>query len=380
MGKPIKIDHGKGVMSRVGVVESISLDKANKRLYFKGKILDPEVYKRIQAKLITGVSVGVAAQIDDGNASDLEFEEISLVEEPACAVCKLLEKQKKGGECKMDEIEKLELDLDSEDVFLEDEEISLDMYGDIEKALKDAGLEDDVVGKVMAIVRKFVKSKYPGGVEESKEVVKNAVSDADLGAIKNAAGKIMGLIGKAKAADIKPEDLEKLKKAVGELVAAAKKMDAYPEVKQSLAVKKTDLDRLVSFVKKLAERLAKLEAENVRKSDVDKIAEDVKHAAEKVDTLKSHLKEEFEEPAGKAEDISEKVDGLEVQLKEVTEKTSKEIAELTEIVKKLDETPIVKSSVDLQDSIEGEDKKELHFGELICGSRINKQNKEVKII
>jgi len=90
-GRLIKIDHSDSVRDHIGRVLDVSWNDKLKQIEFTGGICDPDIINKIKHKLVEGVSVGVfidEESTDRGpSAKNLEFVEVSLVEDPACPGC-----------------------------------------------------------------------------------------------------------------------------------------------------------------------------------------------------------------------------------------------------------------------------------------------------
>lgn len=92
-GKPLRIDHSTSTRDIVGkVLKSIWMPDT-KRVEFEAIVTDTEIVQKLLDNLIDSVSVGVLIDNTEENgvqvARNLEFKELSLVDDPACKDAKI---------------------------------------------------------------------------------------------------------------------------------------------------------------------------------------------------------------------------------------------------------------------------------------------------
>ena len=99
-GKPLRIDHSSSSRDIVGKVLSAVYNQAKKCIEFEAIVTDEDIAQKLLDSLIDSVSVGVLIdnEEEDGQqvARNLEFKELSLVDEPACKDAKI-QPVKDGG-------------------------------------------------------------------------------------------------------------------------------------------------------------------------------------------------------------------------------------------------------------------------------------------
>jgi hypothetical protein len=92
-GKPLKIDHSSSARDIVGKVIKSVYNPKKKWVEFEAIVTDKEIAQKLLDKLIDSVSVGVLIdnEEEDGRnvARNLEFKELSLVDDPACKDAKV---------------------------------------------------------------------------------------------------------------------------------------------------------------------------------------------------------------------------------------------------------------------------------------------------
>ncbi|MCF7798994.1 hypothetical protein K9M74_03755 [Candidatus Woesearchaeota archaeon] len=93
VGRPLRIDHSSSSRDIVGkVIKSVYVPE-KKWIEFEAIVTDEEIAQKLLDKLIDSVSVGVLIDKDevDGKpvARNLEFKELSLVDDPACKDAKI---------------------------------------------------------------------------------------------------------------------------------------------------------------------------------------------------------------------------------------------------------------------------------------------------
>jgi hypothetical protein len=99
-GKPLRIDHSSSSRDIVGKVLKAVYNQAKKCIEFEAIVTDEEIAQKLLDNLIDSVSVGVLIDNEEENgqqvARNLEFKELSLVDEPACKDAKI-QPVKNGG-------------------------------------------------------------------------------------------------------------------------------------------------------------------------------------------------------------------------------------------------------------------------------------------
>ena len=92
-GKPLRIDHSSSIRDIVGKVIRSIWNAAQKRVEFEAIVNDDEIAQKLLDKLIDSVSVGVLIDNVEENgehvARNIEFKELSLVDDPACKDAKI---------------------------------------------------------------------------------------------------------------------------------------------------------------------------------------------------------------------------------------------------------------------------------------------------
>lgn len=92
-GRPLKVDHSPSARDIIGKVIKSAYVPEKKWIEFEAIVTDEEIIKKLLDKLIDSVSVGVLidAEEEDGRqiARNLEFKELSLVDDPACKDSKI---------------------------------------------------------------------------------------------------------------------------------------------------------------------------------------------------------------------------------------------------------------------------------------------------
>ena len=99
-GKPLRIDHSSSSRDIVGKVIKSVYNPGKKWIEFEAMVTDEDIAQKLLDKLIDSVSVGVLIDSEEENghqvARNLEFKELSLVDEPACKDAKI-QPVKDGG-------------------------------------------------------------------------------------------------------------------------------------------------------------------------------------------------------------------------------------------------------------------------------------------
>jgi len=99
-GKPLRIDHSSSSRDIVGKVLSAVYNQAMKCIEFEAIVTDEDIAQKLLDNLIDSVSVGVLIDNEEENgqqvARNLEFKELSLVDEPACKDAKIQPVQNGG--------------------------------------------------------------------------------------------------------------------------------------------------------------------------------------------------------------------------------------------------------------------------------------------
>lgn len=100
-GKPLRIDHSSSSRDIVGKVIKSVYNPGKKWIEFEAIVTDEDIAQKLLDKLIDSVSVGVLIDSEEENgrqvARNLEFKELSLVDDPACKDAKF-EPVKEGGD------------------------------------------------------------------------------------------------------------------------------------------------------------------------------------------------------------------------------------------------------------------------------------------
>ncbi|RLE39462.1 hypothetical protein DRJ17_00750 [Candidatus Woesearchaeota archaeon] len=98
-GKPLRIDHSSSTRDIVGKVIKSTYNPHKKWIEFEAIVTDEDIAQKLLDKLIDSVSVGVLIdnEEEDGRqvARNLEFKELSLVDDPACKDAKVSPVKKK---------------------------------------------------------------------------------------------------------------------------------------------------------------------------------------------------------------------------------------------------------------------------------------------
>lgn len=100
-GKPLRIDHSSSSRDIVGKVLKSVYNPGKKWIEFEAIVTDQDIAQKLLDKLIDSVSVGVLIDSEEENgqqvARNLEFKELSLVDDPACKDAKI-KPVNKGGD------------------------------------------------------------------------------------------------------------------------------------------------------------------------------------------------------------------------------------------------------------------------------------------
>ena len=92
-GKPLRIDHSASTRDIVGKVLKSTWVADNKWIEFEAIVMDADIIQKLLNNLIDSVSVGVLIDNVEENgmqvARNLEFKELSLVDDPACKDAKI---------------------------------------------------------------------------------------------------------------------------------------------------------------------------------------------------------------------------------------------------------------------------------------------------
>lgn len=98
VGKPLMMDHGKGIRDMAGKITGITLDDANRSMNFEAQIIDENAARKVLEGLVNSVSVGVIVdRIKESiglTARNYEWKELSILSilnDPACKDAKIKE-------------------------------------------------------------------------------------------------------------------------------------------------------------------------------------------------------------------------------------------------------------------------------------------------
>jgi len=162
VGIPIKYKHRDEAEAVCGFVTAVKW--SGNRADFKGIIFSKDVIDRVELGLLDGVSmeayVNTKEEADRGLvATSLKFTAVALVENPACEECRIstvcpISLQKPTGEKE---------DAPTGEVvgMAENKPKPEEFFKWIEDKLKAAGISEEVIGKIMDILKKAIKVPYP---------------------------------------------------------------------------------------------------------------------------------------------------------------------------------------------------------------------------
>ena len=101
-GKPLRIDHSSSLRDIVGKVIRSTWNPQNKWIEFEAIVNDQDIAQKLLDKLIDSVSVGVLIDDVEENgghiARNIEFKELSLVDDPACKDAKIKPMENGGAD------------------------------------------------------------------------------------------------------------------------------------------------------------------------------------------------------------------------------------------------------------------------------------------
>jgi len=147
VGKPIKWGHSDRAEAVVGFVTAAGY--TNGSASFEGIVFDSEAIEEIEAGTLTGISmeglVSTERRDTDIVATSLTFQAAALVESPACDVCRIQTT--------------VPVWLQGEKV--EEEKVAEEFWAKVESQLKDAGIPEDLIPKIIDALKKVIKVPYP---------------------------------------------------------------------------------------------------------------------------------------------------------------------------------------------------------------------------
>jgi len=290
LGKRIKRYHNDSDESVVGFVTAVRNTELGAK--FEGVIFQPVTMDEIELGVADGLSIEADVICDevDGKAyvKDLTFTAVAVVENPACPTCRI-ESTKPI---------KMEVKKTSE------KPTRTEFFDWLEDQLKDAGVPDEYLDKIIDVLKKAIKSPYPypkaGYPGPSKQ------EGSDVALEKPTRAKFLRwLRNQLKKAGVSADDVNKV---MDILKKAIKTPYPYPSPKQ----------------------MEEGEMEEVEKE----LEEKEKELEEKT--------QELEETKRQLEEAKSKISELEAKVKEFEEKINAiklaEINALVEEIKKVDET------------------------------------------
>ncbi|RLE66990.1 MAG: hypothetical protein DRJ38_00020 [Thermoprotei archaeon] len=295
VGKRIKRRHQDTDESVIGFVTAVR--NTPKGAEFEGIIFDQQAIDEIELGIANGLSIEADVICDEAQGQaivkDLTFTAVAVVENPACPTCRIEAARPI----------KMEVKKTSE---LADKPTRTEFFDWLKEQLKNAGIPDEYISKVIDVLKKAIKTPYPYPYPSPEAYPGPEKKEAELEK-PTRAQFLRWLRNQLKKAGISADDV---KKVMDILKKAIKTPYPYPYP----SPKKMEEGEMSELEKELEEKESELEA---AKSELEQ-------AKARISELESKIKE-YE---AKLNDYEEKIKAIKLA----------EIKALVEEIKKIDES------------------------------------------